>query len=90
GNLMALTSKAFLETPPGETPQVDFGYLSRHAEGLICLTGGAGGPVGRLVAGGQLPAARALVQRYADLFRGRLYVEIQRHGTPLEKRTEPA
>ena len=90
GNLMALTSKAFLETPPGETPQVDFGFLSRHAEGLICLTGGAGGPVGRLVAGGQLPAARALVQRYADLFRGRLYVEIQRHGTPLEKRTEPA
>ncbi|MBN9525917.1 MAG: DNA polymerase III subunit alpha [Alphaproteobacteria bacterium] len=88
GNLMALTSKAFLETPPGETPQVDFGFLGRHAEGLICLTGGAGGPVGRLVAAGQLPAAQALVQRYADLFPGRLYVEIQRHGTPLEKRTE--
>jgi len=88
GNLMALSSKAFLETPAGETPQVTFAFLAEHTEGVICLTGGSGGPIGRLVAAGQLPAARALTERYAGLFPGRLYVEIQRHGTPVEKRTE--
>jgi DNA polymerase-3 subunit alpha len=53
--------------------------LAAHAEGVICLTGGPDGPVGRLLQGGQRPAAEALMQRLAAAYGDRLYVELQRH-----------
>ena len=89
GNLMKLSSRAFLDTPPGETPHVDLPDLAAHAEGLIALTGGAAGPIGRLVADGQDEAAEVLLRSLAEIFPGRLYVELQRHGLALEQRTEP-
>jgi DNA polymerase-3 subunit alpha len=88
-NLMKLSSKAFLDTPPGETPHVALADLAAHAAGLICLSGGAAGPVGRLVAEGQAAAAEALLGRLKAMFPGRLYVELQRHGMADERRVEP-
>ncbi|TNE39076.1 MAG: DNA polymerase III subunit alpha [Alphaproteobacteria bacterium] len=88
-NLLKLTSHAFLKTEAGETAQVQLQVLEQYAEGLICLTGGAEGPLGRLIAGDQLPAAEDYAKRLAGIFPGGLYVEIQRHGLPLEQRTEP-
>jgi DNA polymerase-3 subunit alpha len=70
------------------SPQVGLDDLARHGEGLILLTGGAAGPVGRLLAAGQAPAAEALLLRLAKAFPGRLYVELMRHGAPEEKTTE--
>ena len=89
GSLLKLTSKAHLETPAGETPHVDLGALAAHGEGVIALTGGADGPVGRLLAEGQHDAAEALLLRLAAIYRGRLYVELQRHGLEIEDRVEP-
>ncbi|EKD59693.1 MAG: hypothetical protein ACD_54C01187G0001, partial [uncultured bacterium] len=40
---------------------------------------GAEGPLGRLVQTAQLPKARALLERLAVAYPGRLYVELQRH-----------
>ena len=88
-NLMRLSSAAYLDTPPGETPQVGQAVLSAYAGGLIALTGGAHGPIGRLLGEGQEPAAEALLLRLAALFDGRLYVELQRHGLAQEARVEP-
>jgi DNA polymerase-3 subunit alpha len=88
-NLMALTSHAFLETESGLTPQVDFEYLAAHAEGLILLCGNRQGPLGRLVAEGQMPAAEDLARRLAAMFPGRFYIELQRHGMAEEERVEP-
>ena len=48
-NLMALSSKAYLDTPPTEVPQVNFEKLSCHSDGLIALSGGPDGPIGRLI-----------------------------------------
>ncbi len=93
-NLMKLGSKLFLD-PAGLEPQVSVDDLATHAEGLICLTGGADGPVGRLLQAGQDSRARALVEALAAIYPGRLYVEIQRHpgeGGALmaaERLTEP-
>jgi len=87
-NLLKLSSKAYLETPTGETPQVPLAALTEHAAGLICLTGGAEGPLGRLLQEGQTDAARALAQELATAFPGRLYVELQRHEGEAEHRTE--
>jgi DNA polymerase-3 subunit alpha len=89
-SLLKLVSKAFLETPTGEAPQIGLADLAGHGEGLLALTGGPAGPVGRLLGEGQLPAAESMLLRLATIFEGRLYVELQRHGLALEERIEPA
>jgi len=93
GNLMKLNSAAFLDAGEG-LARITLDHLEGHTEGLICLTGGAGGPVGRLLLDGQRPKAEALMTRLAGLFGDRLYVELQRHpgvdgqNTPAEQNTE--
>jgi DNA polymerase-3 subunit alpha len=89
-NLAKLSSRAFLETPGGETPQVTVDQLAGLSEGLLCLTGGPNGPVGRLLADGQADAAAAALDRLQAAFAGRLYIEIMRHGLAAEKRIEGA
>ncbi|MFO1209395.1 MAG: DNA polymerase III subunit alpha [Amaricoccus sp.] len=94
GNLMKLSSMGYLDCGAA-LPHVTLDALAEHAEGLICLTGGAEGPLGALIREGHAPRARALAERLAGMFPGRLYVEIQRHPengaprTPLEEATEP-
>ncbi len=88
-NLMALTSDAYLGTDGTEQPHVSLEALARHADGLIALTGGPNGPVNRLAVSGQKDAARALTLQLAEAFPGRLYVELQRHGTREEGIAEP-
>jgi DNA polymerase-3 subunit alpha len=87
-NLMQLSSRAYLGAGAGQPPHIDWTALGRHADGLILLTGGAGGPIGRLLLAGQRPAARDTLTRLADLFAGRIYVELSRVGTDEERRTE--
>jgi DNA polymerase-3 subunit alpha len=87
-NLMALTSHAFLDGEAGAEPALTLADLAAANEGLICLAGGAGGPVGHLIAEGQTEAAEAMLARLKDLFPGRLYIELMRHGMPEEARSE--
>ena len=47
-NLLKLNSKLYLGAA-GQAPQVSSADLAAHSEGLICLTGGADGPAGRLL-----------------------------------------
>ncbi|WP_022707744.1 DNA polymerase III subunit alpha [Paracoccus zeaxanthinifaciens] len=77
-NLMALSSCIYLREG-GALPHVTLDELCARAEGLICLTGGALGPLGQLIAQGQGDKAAALTTRLADAFGDRLYVELQRH-----------
>jgi len=88
-NLMRLVSRAFLESEPSEAAQVSLEVLEEHAEGLLALTGGTGGAVGRLLGEGQKPAAEAMLKHLMAIFPGRLYVELQRHGQPAEEAIEP-
>lgn len=87
-NLMKLVSRAFLETDPGELPQVGMADLEAFGAGLIALTGGLAGPVGRHLREGQVEAAEACLDALTRIFPGRLYVEIMRHGVPEESRIE--
>jgi DNA polymerase-3 subunit alpha len=89
-NLLKLVSRAFLESQSHEAPQIALAALAGATDGLIALTGGPSGVVGRLIAEGQGPAAAAALDQLAELFPGRLYVELMRHGLPLEDRIEPA
>jgi DNA polymerase-3 subunit alpha len=93
-NLMKLNSCLYIDKG-GQLPQVTLDELAAHCAGLICLTGGAEGPVGRLLQAGQEGKARALLQRMAAIWPDRLYVELQRHPgeggqtTEAERATEP-
>jgi DNA polymerase-3 subunit alpha len=58
-NLIRLVSRSFLTSEGDETPQVSLAELEVHAQGLIVLTGGPAGPVGRLLGEGQQAAAEA-------------------------------
>jgi len=91
-NLMKLNSCLYLRGD-GTLPHVTLDEVQAYAEGVICLTGGPDGPLGRLLQGGQRPAAEALLRHLAAAFGDRLYVELQRHpgesGAPeAEKLTE--
>ncbi len=77
-NLMKLSSCLYVDKG-GQLPQVTLEELAERSNGLICLTGGPDGPVGRLLQQGQRPAAEVLVDRLAAMFPDRLYVELQRH-----------
>jgi DNA polymerase-3 subunit alpha len=87
-NLSKLSSKAFLDSPPGVSPRVTMEDLAAHSAGLIALTGGSRGLIGRLLAEGQLQAAREWLERLAAMFPHRLYVELMRHGKESESRIE--
>ncbi len=89
-NLIKLVSKAFLETSSGETPQVSWGDVAGHSEGLLALTGGPAGTLGRYLVEGQRPKAEEILARLIAMFPGRLYVELMRHGLKSEERIEPA
>ncbi|MEI6987468.1 MAG: DNA polymerase III subunit alpha, partial [Rhodospirillaceae bacterium] len=97
-NLMKLVSNAFIKTEGGETPQISLNDLVGASDGLIALTGGPGGAIGRALAGGQEAAAREALSNLIELFPGRLYIELMRHSGPddasglgvIEDRIEPA
>ena len=80
-SLMRLTSRAFLDTPPNEPPQLKLAWLEGETDGLIALTGGPGGPLDRAIAAGQSHLAATRLDALHRLFGDRLYVELQRHGT---------
>jgi DNA polymerase III subunit alpha len=88
-NLMRLVSRAHLEFKTGSLTALPLAELEGHSEGLIALTGGPVGALGRLLAAGQGPAAEHMLDRLQALFGGRLYIELQRHGAEIERRIEP-
>ncbi|HKY87129.1 MAG TPA: DNA polymerase III subunit alpha, partial [Pseudorhodoplanes sp.] len=89
-SLMRLNSRAFLETPPNEQSHLKFEWLDGETHGLIALTGGPGGALDSALAAGQNDLAAARCDRLTAAFGDRLYVELQRHGTPEERHCEGA
>ncbi|WP_027442135.1 DNA polymerase III subunit alpha [Erythrobacter cryptus] len=89
-NLCHLVSRAHLDRPLERAPHVTLADLEGRSEGLIALTGAEEGALTRLLAEGQHEAAARLAERLMQLFPGRLYVELARHGDPVCARAEEA
>ncbi|MCL1892089.1 MAG: DNA polymerase III subunit alpha [Alphaproteobacteria bacterium] len=78
---------------------ITFDELAGHSDGIICLSGGHTGPVGRAILNNQPDFASMLARRLLEIFgggpaarslgEGRFYMEIQRHGLEEEIKTEP-
>ena len=87
-NLSSLISDALLEE--GDTPAIALEGLRGRGDGLILLTGGArAGFIAGPLAEGQRDLAEARLDALLPLFEGRVYVELQRHGTAAERQAEP-
>ena len=81
-NLLALTTAAHLDGFYYK-PRIDRELLSRHAAGLIGLSGCLQGEVARAVLRGDPKAARSAAATYRDILgRGNFYLEVQNHGLP--------
>ena len=65
-------------------------YLSSHSNGVILLSGGVNGPLGKALLTGNKKAARERLQFLANAFQDRFYIEIQRHGMEPERKIEAA
>jgi len=81
-NLVKLVSRSFLETPPDEKAHIKFSDLSGFTDGIIALTGGPAGALGKLLADGQGATADLMAEKLKALFSDRLYIELLRHGQP--------
>ena len=88
-NLMALSSKAFLEVNPADPPHVGLADVCARAEGLIALSGGFDGVANQYLHRGQADRAEAHLEALREAFGARFFVEIQRHGRPEEAQSEP-
>ncbi|MDB5613316.1 MAG: dnaE, partial [Devosia sp.] len=88
-NLSRLVSQSYIQGDGG-TARAQLDWLSRERlEGLICLSGGPEGAIDMAFAQGQDANAVRRLDRLADLFGDRLYIELQRHGRVQEANVEP-
>lgn len=68
-------------------PRVDYALLEQYSEGLICLTACLSGELARQLAQEQLTLARNVIDKLRRIFGdSRLYLELQDHGIPEQKR----
>ncbi|MDX1837934.1 DNA polymerase III subunit alpha [Legionella taurinensis] len=83
-NLTCLVSKAYQEGQYQGQPRVQTKWLGEFADGLIALSGGRAGAIGKALLLGDEEAAVSLAKTYAECFPNRFYLEIQRTGRPDE------
>jgi DNA polymerase-3 subunit alpha len=82
-NLCRLLTRAWLEGQQGGLPLLRPGWLdAATAEGLIALSGGRDGVLGRTLLSGAPDRAARTAAEFVDWFRGDFFVELQRTGRP--------
>lgn len=90
-NIAKMMKIAYLgEKGFGEKPQIKLEDLESHSDGLIVLTAGIDGTVGRLLLEGRAEEAEGFLLKLKEIFGDRLYMEISRIGTEKEAKTENA
>ncbi|MFW2374010.1 MAG: PHP domain-containing protein, partial [Gammaproteobacteria bacterium] len=77
-NLTQLVSKSYLEGQHGGIPMIEVDWLREMNEGLIVLSGGREGDVGRALLSGNQMLAEELLKAWQAIFPGRYYLELQR------------
>ncbi|MGY8991689.1 MAG: DNA polymerase III subunit alpha, partial [Rhodospirillales bacterium] len=88
-NLLHLMHVAYHDTERAQQPHVTIAELEVYNDGLILLSGGSEGPIGHLLAEGQVDHAMAVTEKLKNIFADRLYIELQRHGLTIEDVIEP-
>ncbi|GHX63185.1 DNA polymerase III, alpha subunit [Vibrio cholerae] len=79
-NLTLLISKAYLRGHVQHQPVIDKAWLVEHAEGLIVLSGGKSGEVGRALLKGNQQQVERCIEFYQTHFAEHFYLELIRTG----------
>ncbi len=87
-NLLKLVSQAYLSGDGEGGAELELTALEGRSSGLIALTGGPHGAVGRFLAERRNEWAEGMLLTLARAFPGRLYVELHRHGMAEEEAIE--
>lgn len=87
-NLLALFTPYYRGVGREQTPHITIEELCAKTAGLILLTGGVEGLLGRPILGGKTDFAETILAQLMQAYKGRVYMEIQRHGMEAEEKTE--
>lgn len=88
-NLIKLVSMSWTEGFYNK-PRVDFELLEKYSEGLIALSACLAGEIPRALSRNDYDEARRAALRYKEIFgEGNFFLELQDHGLPEQKRTNP-
>ena len=89
GNIMKLMKRFYLDnTQKGWAPQLTLDNLRDFNEGLIVLSGGVEGTIGRLLLENRKEDAKNYAIKLKEIFGDRFYIEISRLGLETELKTE--
>jgi DNA polymerase-3 subunit alpha len=83
-NLLKLTTSSFLEGYYYK-PRIDRELLSKHAEGLICLSACLNGEINEQILGKKEREAEGIARTYKELFGDDFFLELQDHGIAEQK-----
>lgn len=78
-NLLQLSTLSSLEGNHLSHPRLDFDLLTAHGEGLIILSAGITGEIGRALLNNNFDQAKKIATKYQKVFGSDYYLEIQRH-----------
>ncbi len=72
-------------------PRIDYEILKKHSKGLICLTACMFGALSKALTEDNLPAAKKTLETLIDIFgKDRVYIELQNHYLPEQRKIIPA
>lgn len=83
-NLTRLVSKAFQEGQYQGKPRVYYEWIEQYADGLIVLSGGCHGDIGKALKAQDITLAEQIAKKWMTIFPNRYYLEIQRTGREFE------
>ncbi len=84
-NLTKLISRAWQQGQSQGRPLIKRAWVTEYAEGLIALSGGREGDIGRALLSGNASLAGQLLENWQSDFPNRFYLELQRTGRPREE-----
>ncbi len=87
-NLIKLVSSSYTEGLYYK-PRIDFELLSKHTEGIICLSACLAGAVPQAILSGDLEKADKIVKDFKRIFGDDYYIEIQDHNIVDQKKVLP-
>ena len=84
-NLTKIVSKAYVEGQSSGEPLVKFDWLEKYSDGLIALSGGLEGHIGKAIISGNLELSEERIEYFKKIFQEDFFIEVQRLGKPSEK-----
>ncbi len=87
-NIIKLDSLAYIDGFYYK-PRIDMELLRRHTEGVVCLSACLGGEIPQLLLQHRYEDAKAVAQRFKEMFGEDFYLELQDHKLPEQKLVNP-